>query len=159
MTAIINRKLKTVSPNNQWFNLRVNHNEINPLELVRKSHNGYNPQGWEYLGPKIEGLKIYHARLIHLGEFERIEEAHNSARDLGLKLVEGQAYIPFKARYPHPINDGAILFGGSEWQDPRGNRRIIMFGSDGIYAHDWGIGFRYCDSGFSKYWRWVVTRA
>ena len=84
-----------VPANDEWFELLVD-NDIDPMEVVRTSV--HDPNGWKYLGPKLEGLINYIAKLTHLGYAQNLREVRERADKIGLRLLEGQAIEPFKKK-------------------------------------------------------------
>lgn len=137
----------------KWFELTVDDN-LDPMTVVTSA--GIDPTNWEYLRPKFSGVKTYRVKLISLGYVRGLEEAKQAAKAKNPKyrLLEGQAREPFKALYPRH-NSRPVVFGGSEWQGPSGDRSVAGLG--GLYGGEWGSSFRWSERAFGDCWLWAVV--
>jgi len=150
--AFAKRRLNAVPADNEWFDLDID-NDVDPMEVVTSA--GYNPSGWKYLGPKLSGKSTYRAKLICLGYMRNLEEARKRADKMGYRLVEGQAREPFKARFSKPDGKGHVIFGGSEWQDPKGHPRVACLSG---FGGEWdSSSFGWSGSEFYGGWCWLVA--
>ena len=141
-------------PNDEWFTLRVDNN-INPMDVVAMSVSR-GPRGWKYLGPAVAGKQTYHAKLVCLGACRNLAEARERAEKIGCRLLEGQAREPFKKRFSAQDNRGPIVFGGSVWESPEGNRQVAALR---YLPSEWDSSFGLAgkDDHFGEECRWVVA--
>jgi hypothetical protein len=144
-------KPNVVPKDDEWFDLVVDHTTIQSMDVVRAA--GYNPEGWNYLGPEFHGKQVYRAKLVRLGYIRNLKDAEQRADGLDFRLLEGQAREPFKAQYPTYDGKGSIIFGGSRWQRPVGYAYVTRLqGLKGV----WFSYFRCVDRLFPDC-RWLVT--
>ena len=96
-------------------------------------------------------------RLIELGYVKNLEDAWQKARAKNPKyrLLEGQAREAFKAKFPRH-NGRPVVFGGSEWQDLIGERRVAYLGRLG-FGRRWDSCFYWSGYYFSGRWLWAVV--
>ena len=149
--AFAKRRLNALPADDVWFELEV-HNDINPIDVVTSA--GYDPKGWEYLGPKLSGKQTLRVKLVRLGYVRNLREAREKANKLGYRLVDGQAREPFKTKFPKPDGKGPVVFGGSEWRDPFGGPRVACLYD---FGRGWGSGFHWSGGEFGGRWRWLVV--
>lgn len=142
---------KAVPADDEWFYLEVD-NGIDPMDVVTTA--GLGGEGWEYLGPKLEGKQACRVKLIRLGYVRNLDDAKKKADALGYRLLEGQARKPFKTKYPKPDGNGPVVFGGSGWQDPFGGAFVACVDGDG---GAWGSDFGWSSGGWRERCRWAVV--
>jgi hypothetical protein len=150
--------LQSVVPaDGEWFDLEVD-NDINPIDVVKFAR--LNHANWKYLCPKLEGKYTYKVKLIRLGCFYSLDNAMKKVDELGYRLVEGQAQIPFMKKFPKPNSRGRVVFGGSEWylnskwESINKRPTVAILGNSG---RKWIPNFYYSDNKFSNVWRWLVV--
>ncbi len=142
-----------------WFDLEVECDQ-NILDTIFSQR--YNPsrmprssEGCKYLGPELTGKHRYRAKLAHLGDDIRsLEEARHRAKEIGCRLVEGQALGAFVAMFPKPAGIGPIVFGGSEWRSPNGKTVIAYLF---VYKGEWSPDLDESDTDFYLSRRWLVA--
>lgn len=97
----------------EMFSLQVI--PADPLELVKLA--GLQEKSCAFLGPAYQRKRIYKKiRIKNFGKVSRTQ-AQKEAKNLGGRLLEGQAYESFLLKYPmaKETDPDIILFGTSEW--------------------------------------------
>lgn len=142
-------------PIDEWFDLEID-NTVDPMSVVTTAV--HDAKGWKYLGPPVAGKEIRRVKLIELGYVAYLEAARKAAKQKGYRLVEGQARQPFKAKFPWH-GGRSIVFGGNEWQDPKGCRRVACLSY--LASGPWYSDFDWSDPrrNFDSFYRWAVEQA
>lgn len=127
-------------------------NDTNPIEVVTAA--GCNFKGWKYIGPALSGEVTYRAKLIKLGRVPNLADAKLKAGEKGYRLLEGQAADTFSIQYPTYDGQGPVIFGGSEWEYPQGERRVAVLIPSG---DAWVQDFQWSETSFGPEDRWAVV--
>lgn len=144
----------SVVPNDdEWFEIEVD----DTTDPIRNIGHGHEPEKWEYLTTSLKEKRLYRVKLMRFGCVRDVDEAREKADKLGYHLVEGQAWEPFKKKFPKPSDRDLICFGGSEWQHNKSRMKACIF-CVGDQKGEWYSNlFRSNDTDSNEKWRWLVT--
>lgn len=144
-----------VPADGEVFELTLDWDTVDPMEMVRAD--GYDPEGWEFQDPRVEGVQTRRFELVQVGYYcQNLDEVRAKVEARGETLAEGQWREAFRVKYPKPDRAILIGFGGSLWVDPYGYRRFPYLGE---FRGSWGSRFdRFdrSDRGLGGSWRWLV---
>lgn len=149
--AFAKRRLNAIPADEEWFDLEVDY-DVDPMDVVTSA--GYNPSGWKYLGPQLSGKRTLQVKLVRLGYVRNLEEARKRADELGYRLVEGPGARALQGQVPQARRQGAVAFGGSEWQNPDGRAHVTYLID---FEVAWDSPFLWSDGDFRGDWRWLVA--
>lgn len=136
----------------ELFQLTLDASQADPMAMVRGD--GYDPKGWKFNGPALQGTLTGQFKLVRLGAVSSLTDARAKAHAMSVTLAEGQWREAFKAAYPHNDKGGPIAFGGetTEWVHPSSRRFPVLRDS----GKSWRSSFHWADGGFGDSWRWLV---
>ncbi len=174
MTTPAKHTFSPVPKDGEEFELTLNGDEVDPLEMVRKDGLPH-PEKWKFEGPRVAGKLTGRFKLIHIfggcpDHLDDVAIKIAQGWEGGWKLAEGQWREAFKERYPHHDQRATepIYFGGSKWIAPtRGTHALpeafpCLFISEGeTLSEVWGSGFHWTGGGytsFSALTRWLVKK-
>ncbi|MEK7539869.1 MAG: hypothetical protein AAB558_01335 [Patescibacteria group bacterium] len=137
----------------ELFQLTLDGSKADPMAMVRED--GYDPNGWEFNGPALQGIQTGQFKLVRLGAVTSLADARAKAHAMKCDLAEGQWREAFKATYPHNDKGGPIAFAGetTEWVLPRSNRSFPVLDED---SEAWDSYLCWSDNDDGDDWRWLV---
>jgi hypothetical protein len=115
----------------EQFFLAVNHKNILPDFVQEWMGQWMNLESttWKYIGPSFSGVRNYNVELVRLGSYSpyyNLDHIRKIAQERNCRLLEGQAVIPFMARFLQSDRFLPIIFGGSEWENKNGDANVIV---------------------------------
>lgn len=127
----------------------VDYNIIDPMKIAVFP----NITDWRYVGPHLKGVWTYWVKITNLGYLLNLSEAEKRVQEFGHQLMPGLSINSFINEFPEPDGKGAIVFGGSRWEDQFGVQYVIYLQN---LAGKWVPNFHVANYEFSEKWFWTV---
>lgn len=145
-------KLLSLPKDEQIFQLRLDYNNFNPLDIVAAA--GFEKRGWLYAGPAFKGQRIIYAMLMRFGCGVNLAKAEERTRDFGYKLLPVHARETIITQYA-PDKESIIVFDGAQFRSPSGVLRTPFIIGDKDNSA-WKTGLYYSADKWDINPRWAV---
>ena len=143
----------SIPANNMEFELTLNGDEVDPIEMVRKD--GYNnPEKWKFDGARFSAFLARRFKLVGIGYCRNFDKVLSKLSKHG-EIPLGQWREAFEKKYRRPTPGDVIGIADASWVNPSGYRYFPCVHEDG---EAWYSDFyRTDDDHFRAYWRWLVA--
>lgn len=118
-----------------------------PLELMRRTN--YNPEGWKYDGPLVEGRAIRFFKIVKFEKILTFDEVRAELCKQGT-IPEGQWASGFKGAFPKTDGKGPVGVADASWTAPDGHSNFLYINRGG------DLDLHRASGTFGPIYRWII---